>query len=102
MVVAKKLAPIHPGEILLLEFLTPLGVSQYRLAKAINVPPRRVNEIVKGVRSISANTALRLARYFGMSERFWLNLQSHYDLQVERERLGAALQTEVKTWADTK
>ena len=93
---AKKLPPIHPGEILLLEFLEPLGVSQYRLAKDINVPPRRINEIVKGTRSITANTALRLARYFATSERFWLNLQSHYDLETERDRVGASLQKEVQ------
>ena len=92
---AKKLPPVHPGEILLVEFLEPLGVSQYRLAKDINVSPRRINEIVKGTRSVSANTALRLARYFAMSERFWLNLQSHYDLEIERDRLGASLQKEV-------
>ena len=95
----KKIAPIHPGEILLLDFLEPLGVSQYRLAKDISVPPRRINEIVKGARSITANTALRLARYFGTSERFWLNLQSHYDLEVERDRLGKSLQSEVQTLA---
>lgn len=97
---AKKLAPVHPGEILLLEFLEPLGVSQYRLAKEINVPPRRINEIVKGSRSITANTALRLARYFDTSERFWLNLQSHYDLEIERDRLGTSLQQEVRTLAN--
>jgi addiction module HigA family antidote len=96
---AKKLAPVHPGEILLLEFLEPLGVSQYRLAKDISVPPRRINEIVKGKRAITANTALRLARYFATSERFWLNLQSHYDLETERDRLGAVLQEEVQTLA---
>lgn len=94
---AKKHSPIHPGEILLLEFLNPLGVSQYRLAKDIKVPPRRINEIVKGSRSITANTALRLARYFETSERFWLNLQSHYDLETERDRLGTTLQNEVQT-----
>ena len=92
---AKKLPPVHPGEILLLEFLEPLGVSQYRLAKDISVSPRRINEIVKGTRSITANTALRLARYFATSERFWLNLQSHYDLETERDRLGVSLQKEV-------
>jgi antitoxin HigA-1 len=97
---AKKLAPVHPGEILRLEFLQPLGVSQYRLAKDISVPPRRINEIVKGARSITANTALRLARYFATTERFWLNLQSHYDLETERDRLGAALQREVQTRAN--
>jgi addiction module HigA family antidote len=94
---ARKLPPVHPGEILQLEFLEPLGVSQYRLARAISVPPRRINEIVKGMRSITANTALRLARYFATSERFWLNLQSHYDLETERDRLGSALQDEVQT-----
>ena len=93
---AKKLPLVHPGEILLLEFLEPLGVSQYRLAKDVSVPPRRINEIVKGTRSITANTALRLARYFATSERFWLNLQSHYDLEAERDRLGASLRKEVR------
>jgi len=95
-----KLPPIHPGEILLVEFLEPLGLSQYRLAKDINVPPRRINEIVKGARSITANTALRLARYFDTTERFWLNLQAHYDLEVERDRLGASLEQEVRTLAE--
>lgn len=99
---AKKLAPVHPGEILLHEFLEPLGVSQYRLAKDISVPPRRINEIVKGSRSITANTALRLARYFATSERFWLNLQSHYDLEIERDRLGASLKKEIQTLANAK
>jgi addiction module HigA family antidote len=91
----KKLPPIHPGEILHEEFLLPLGISQYRLAKDTSVPPRRINEIVRGQRSISADTALRLARYFGTSERFWLNLQSHYDLEVEKDRLGSRLEREV-------
>jgi len=85
------MAPVHPGEILLGEFLGPLGVSQYRLAKAVSVPARRINEIVHGQRRISADTALRLARYFGTSERFWINLQARYDLEVEKDRLGAAL-----------
>lgn len=93
------MAPIHPGEILLLEYLEPLGISQYRLAKDVSVPPRRINEIVKGLRSITANTALRLAKYFKTSERFWLNLQAHYDLEVERDRLGESLDKEVKTLA---
>src|SRR6266550_4583143 len=93
----RKLRPIHPGEILLEEFLSPLGVSQYRLAKDTSVPPRRINEIVRGLRSISADTALRLARYFGTSERFWLNLQARYDLEVEKDRLGTRLSREVKT-----
>src|SRR6056297_3526260 len=98
---AKKLSPIHPGEILLLEYLQPLGISQYRLAKDVGVSPRRINEIVKGARAITANTALRLARYFDTSERFWLNLQSHYDLEVERDRLGPTLNEEVRTQAST-
>src|SRR5437588_12050826 len=92
----RKLPPVHPGEILLEEFLSPLGLSQYRLAKETSVPPRRINEIVRGARSISADTALRLARYFGTSERFWLNLQARYDLEVEKDRLGDRLSSEVK------
>jgi len=95
---AKRLTPVHPGEILLLEFLQPLGLSQYRLAKDINVPARRINEIVKGSRSITANTALRLARYFDTTERFWLNLQSHYDLEIERDRLGPSWEREIQTF----
>ena len=92
---ARKLAPIHPGEILLADFLEPLGLSQYRVARDISVPPRRINEIVHGTRSISANTALRLARYFGTSEHFWLNLQARFDLETERDRLGKRLEKEV-------
>jgi antitoxin HigA-1 len=84
--------PVHPGEILLEEFLDPLGVSQYQLAKEILVSARRINEIVHGQRRISADTALRLARYFGTSERFWVNLQARYDLEVEKDRLGTALE----------
>ena len=91
----RKLAPVHAGEILLEEFLVPMGISQYRLAKDISVPPRRINEIVHGKRAISADTALRLARYFGTSERFWLNLQAQFDLDVERDRLGDRLDKEV-------
>ena len=87
----RKLAPIHPGEILLEEFLVPSGISQYRLAKDISVPPRRINEIVRGQRSITADTALRLARFFRTSERFWLNLQTRHDLEVEKDRLGDRL-----------
>lgn len=87
--------PIHPGEILLEEFLEPMGVSQYRLAKDIGVSARRVNEIVHGKRGVTADTALRLARYFGTTERFWMNLQIHYDLDVERGRLGGRLAKEV-------
>ncbi len=79
--------PIHPREILSEEFLKPLNVSQYRLAKDINVPARRINEIVHGKRSITTDTALRLSRYFSLSERFWLNLQARYDLETEKEKL---------------
>jgi addiction module HigA family antidote len=93
--VATKLPPVHPGEILLEEFLRPMEISQYRLAKSISVPPRRINEIVHGNRSITADTALRLSRYFGTSERFWLNLQTRYDLEVEKDRLGDRLETEI-------
>ncbi|NBV03521.1 MAG: addiction module antidote protein, HigA family [Acidimicrobiia bacterium] len=85
------MAPIHPGEVLLEEFLKPLGVTQHRLAVSIGVPPRRINEIVHGKRGISADTALRLARFFGTSDRLWLNLQSRFDLEVERDQLGAVL-----------
>ena len=88
-------APIHPGEVLSEEFLKPLGVTQYRLAKEISVPARRINEIVHGTRGISADTALRLARYFGTSEELWMNLQARYDLEVERERLKGRLKKEV-------
>lgn len=91
----KKLPPVHPGEILRDEFLTLLNISQSRLAKDINVPARRINEIVHGKRGIPADTALRLARYFGSSERLWLNLQTRYDLEVEKDRLGHRLEREV-------
>lgn len=90
--------PIHPGEILAEEFLEPLGISQYRLAMSLSVPPRRINEIVHGKRRISADTALRLARYFGTSDRFWMNLQNRYDLEIERERLGNDLR-QIKPFA---
>jgi antitoxin HigA-1 len=83
--------PVHPGEILLTEFIEPLGISQYQLARSIDVPARRINEIVHGDRRISADTALRLSRFFGTSERFWMNLQARYDLEVEKDRLGPAL-----------
>jgi addiction module HigA family antidote len=94
-----RLPPIHPGEVLQEEFLSPLGISQYRLAKDTSVPPRRINEIVRGTRAISADTALRLARHFGTSERFWLNLQSRYDLEVAKDRLGKRLEREVRVLA---
>ena len=92
----RSLRPIHPGEILLEEFLKPMGLSQYRLAKDVTVPPRRINEIVHGKRNISADTALRLARYFGASEGFWLNLQSRYDLELGKDKLGDRLNREVR------
>jgi antitoxin HigA-1 len=93
---AKKLPPVHPGEVLLEDFLKPLGLSQYRLAKGLSVPPRRINEIVLAKRAVTADTALRLARFFGTSDRFWLNLQAAYDLDTERDRLGSRLETEVE------
>lgn len=92
----EKLAPIHPGEILFEEFLEPMGISQYRLAKDINVDPRRINAIVLGKRSITADTALRLSRYFGASAHFWLKLQLQYDVEHERDALGDRLESEVK------
>jgi addiction module HigA family antidote len=90
------LSPVHPGEILLLEFLEPMALSQYALARSIGVPPRRINEIVLGKRAVSADTALRLGRYFGMEPQFWLNLQSRYDLDVAKDQLGVRLEREVK------
>ena len=99
---AKKLEPIHPGEILLEDFLRPFGLSQYRLANDISVPPRRINEIVHGKRAITADTALRLARFFGTTERFWLNLQVRYDLEVERDRLGSRLDDEVVVFPEAE
>jgi addiction module HigA family antidote len=95
MIMVKKLPPAHPGEVLLEEFLGPLGVSQYRLAKDISVPPRRINEIVHGQRAITADTALRLSRYFGTSEMFWINLQARYDLESQRDALAGRLEKEV-------
>jgi antitoxin HigA-1 len=83
--------PAHPGEILYEEFLAPLALSQYQLAKEIAVPARRINEIIHGQRRITADTALRLARFFGTSDRFWLNLQTRYDLEIEKDRLGPVL-----------
>ncbi len=85
------MGPVHPGEVLADEYLGPLGVTQHRLAVAIGVPPRRINEIVHGKRRITADTALRLARFFGTSERFWLNLQSRYDLEREKDKLAESL-----------
>jgi antitoxin HigA-1 len=90
-----RIPPVHPGEVLLEEFLEPMGISQYRLARDTSVPPRRINEILHGKRAITADTALRLARYFGTSERFWLNLQTRHDLEREKDRLGDRLDREV-------
>ncbi len=95
----KKDAPIHPGEILLEEVLKPMDISQYQLAKDISLPPRRINKIVHGSRSVTADTAIRLSRYFGLSERFWLNLQASYDLEVEKDKLEGRLENEVKVFA---
>jgi addiction module HigA family antidote len=92
----RRLPAVHPGEVLNEDFLGPLGLTQYRLAKGLSVPPRRINEIVHGKRAITADTALRLARFFGTSERFWLNLQTGYDLEIERDRLRTRLLREVK------
>ena len=94
----KKLPPIHPGEVLLEDFLKPLLITQYRLAKSLSVPPRRINEIVHGKRGISADTALRLAHFFGTSERFWMNLQTTFDLENGRDQLGNRLETEVEVY----
>ena len=96
MMKTRKIRPIHPGEILLEEFLKPMGISQYRLARDTHVSPRRINEIVHGIRAVSADTALRLSRYFGLSERFWLNLQSRYDLEKGKDHLGSRLESEVR------
>ncbi len=95
----KILEPIHPGEILMEEFLKPMDISQYRLAKDINVPARRINEIVHGKRSITPDTALRLSKYFGLSEKFWINLQARYDLEIEKDRLKNRLDKEVHVYA---
>jgi addiction module HigA family antidote len=91
----KKMDPVHPGEVLLEEFLNPMNISQYRLAKDISVPARRINEIVHGRRAVTADTALRLGRFFGTSAQFWLNLQSHFDLEIQKDRIGDRLDQEV-------
>lgn len=94
--IEEKMAPIHPGEVLKEDFLDPMGISQYRLAKDIGVDPRRISAIIQGKRSITADTALRLGRYFGIEPEFWMNLQAHYDLEVESDRLAGKLKHEVK------
>ena len=95
----RNVAPVHPGEILLEEFLVPMGISQYRLAKDISVPPRRINEVLWGQRSSTADTALRLARYLRTTERFWMNLQTRYDLEIVKDRLGDRLDHEITAFA---
>jgi len=95
----KKIKAIHPGEILNEEFLTPFKISQYRLAKDIGVAPRRINEIVHETRAITADTALRLGKYFDISPQFWLNLQSHYDLEIQKDDLSNILKTKVKVFS---
>ncbi|MBK6912960.1 MAG: HigA family addiction module antidote protein [Ignavibacteriales bacterium] len=101
MSLKKKISPVHPGEILLEEFLIPMGISQYRLAKDLNVTPTRINEIVLGKRTITAETALRLSHYFGLSERFWLNLQLKYNLEIEKDILKDRIVREVRRYAAT-
>ena len=96
----KRLAPVHPGEVLEEEFLKPLNLSQHRLALDIGVDPRRINEIVLRKRSVTANTALRLARYFGTSPEFWLGLQAQYDLDIEEDEMGERLDREVRVYAE--
>jgi addiction module HigA family antidote len=97
MMTSQKLPPVHPGEILLEEYLKPLGISQNKLGRDLNVPPQRINEIVRGQRAITVDTALRLARYFHTSPQFWLNLQSHYDLEIAQEtRLAERVIKEVR------
>lgn len=95
----KKMKPIHPGEILDQDFLVAHGLSQYRVAKDLGVPARRINEIVHGTRAVSADTSLRLARYFGTSAQFWMNLQSHYDLECERDHVAKSIEREVAVFA---
>ena len=95
----KKMKPIHPGEVLIEDFLSPMGISQYRLAKDISVPARRINEIVHGKRSITADTALRLGRYFGTTAQFWMNLQDHFALEVQTDKIGDRLDKEVRALA---
>jgi addiction module HigA family antidote len=95
----EKINPVHPGEILMEEFLKPMEISQNKLARAIGVPPRRINEIVLAKRSVSADTALRLAQYFGTSAKFWMGLQSDYDLDITKDKVGQRIQKEVSVYA---
>jgi addiction module HigA family antidote len=98
----QKINPVHPGEVLMEEFLKPMGISQNKLARAISVPPRRINEIVLEKRSVSADTALRLAQYFGTSAKFWMGLQSDYDLDITKDKVGQRIQKEVRVCAVTQ
>ena len=98
----EKMPPVHPGEILLEEFMKPLGISQYRLAKAMNVYPRKINEIIQGKRSITADTALRLARFFGTSPEVWMNLQAHYDLELAKDALQETVTREVTPYLNLR
>jgi addiction module HigA family antidote len=98
----QKINPVHPGEVLMEEFLKPMGISQNKLARAISVPPRRINEIVLEKRSVSADTALRLAQYFGTSAKFWMGLQSDYDLDITKDKVGQRIQKEVRVYAVTQ
>jgi addiction module HigA family antidote len=92
----RKFAPVHPGVVLAEDFLKTMAITQYRLAKGIGVPPRRINEIVQGKRGVTADTALRLGKFFGMEAQFWMNLQSHYDLEVAKDALASKLEREVE------
>lgn len=96
----RDLPPVHPGEILLEDFLNPMGITRYRLAKEIGVPQRRIDEICSGKRSISADTALRLARFFGTDPQSWMNLQAEFDLETAAEALEGRIASEVKPWRD--
>jgi addiction module HigA family antidote len=98
----QKVAPVHPGEVLLEDFMKPLGITRYRLAKAMHVYPRKINEIVQGKRSITADTALRLARFFGTSAEVWMNMQAFYDLEVAKDEMEATVEREVTTYADLR
>ncbi len=102
MSIKRRIKPIHPGEILLEEFLEPMGISQYRLAKDISVPARRINEIIKGKRAITADTAMRLALFFSMSSQFWLGLQKDYELSIAKLALSDKLKQEVHPWHSTR
>ena len=98
----RQMPPVHPGEILLEDFLKPMGITQYKLAKSMGVPQRRIGEIIAGKRSITADTALRLARVFGTDAQSWMNLQTHYDLAVAEARLSGRLKKEVTAYSEIR